>query len=192
MLPKKKNCHFTPLPPHDGHLSTTVTFFFPYKVAVVEIEVWLYSFRELLSHTKMLKDNNINYFINLHLPILSHIPRGEVFSAHTKAVNQEIPAWTWHHHHQHHHHYHVSWWRRLSIQGASWRLIWTCIDANMLKFFFTIPRLHLLLFMNKLFMQCRGGSKIFFRRGCTRLVVSCSTSTPINHIVFFFAEYQLY
>ena len=23
-------------------------------------------------------------------------------------------------------------------------------------------------------------------------LVSCSTSTPINHIVFFFAEYQLY
>ena len=23
-------------------------------------------------------------------------------------------------------------------------------------------------------------------------LVSCSTSTPVNHIVFFFAEYQLY
>ena len=23
-------------------------------------------------------------------------------------------------------------------------------------------------------------------------LVSCSTSTPINHLVFFFAEYQLY
>ena len=55
----KKNSHFTPLRPHDGHLSTTATFSFPYKVAVVEIEVWLHSFRELLSHTKMLKDNNI-------------------------------------------------------------------------------------------------------------------------------------
>ena len=28
----------------------------------------------------------------------------------------------------------------------------------------------------------RGGSRIFFRRGA---LVSCSTSTPINHIVFF-------
>ena len=34
----------------------------------------------------------------------------------------------------------------------------------------------------------RGGSRIFFRRGA---LVSCATSTPINHIVFF-AEYQLY
>ena len=32
-------------------------------------------------------------------------------------------------------------------------------------------------------LQCRGGSRIFFRRGCTRLL---STSTPINHIVLFF------
>ena len=29
----------------------------------------------------------------------------------------------------------------------------------------------------------RGGSRIFFRRGCNRLL---STSTPINHIVLFF------
>ena len=36
----------------------------------------------------------------------------------------------------------------------------------------------------------RGGSRIFLGRGA---LVSCSTSTPINHIVFFvFAEYQLY
>ena len=35
----KKNSHFTPLCPHDGHLSTTATFSFPYKVAVVENEV---------------------------------------------------------------------------------------------------------------------------------------------------------
>ena len=32
-------------------------------------------------------------------------------------------------------------------------------------------------------LQCRGGSRIFFRRRCTRLL---STSTPINHIVLFF------
>ena len=31
--------------------------------------------------------------------------------------------------------------------------------------------------------EIRGGSRIFFRRGA---LVSCSTSTPINHIVFFF------
>ena len=36
----------------------------------------------------------------------------------------------------------------------------------------------------------RGGSRIFFRRGCTRLLLYFKT--PINHIVFFFAEYQLY
>ena len=30
--------------------------------------------------------------------------------------------------------------------------------------------------------KVRGGSRIFFRRGA---LVSCSTSTPINHIVFF-------
>ena len=35
--------------------------------------------------------------------------------------------------------------------------------------------------------KCRGGSRIFFRRGC-RWIVSCSTSTPINHIVFFFCR----
>ena len=32
----------------------------------------------------------------------------------------------------------------------------------------------------------RGGSRIFSGGGA---LVSCSTSTPINHIVFFFAEY---
>ena len=31
----------------------------------------------------------------------------------------------------------------------------------------------------------RGGSRIFFRRGA---LVSCSTSTPINHIAFFFGR----
>ena len=35
----------------------------------------------------------------------------------------------------------------------------------------------------------RGGSRIFLGGGA---LVSCSTSTPINHIVFFLAEYQLY
>ena len=33
--------------------------------------------------------------------------------------------------------------------------------------------------------EIRGGSRIFFRRGA---LVSCSTSTPINHIVFFFCR----
>ena len=36
-----------------------------------------------------------------------------------------------------------------------------------------------------MFTLYRGGSKIFFRRGA---LVSCSTSTPINHIVFFFLQ----
>ena len=35
-----------------------------------------------------------------------------------------------------------------------------------------------------------GADPGFFLGGGT--LVSCSTSTPINHIVFFFAEYQLY
>ena len=35
-----------------------------------------------------------------------------------------------------------------------------------------------------------GADPRFFLGGGA--LVSCSTSTPINHIVFFFAEYQLY
>ena len=35
----------------------------------------------------------------------------------------------------------------------------------------------------------RGGSRIFFRRGCTRLLLSFNTNKPHS---FFFAEYQLY
>ena len=37
---------------------------------------------------------------------------------------------------------------------------------------------------------CRGGSKIFFRRGCTCLFLHFNTNKP--HSFFFFAEYQLY
>ena len=36
----------------------------------------------------------------------------------------------------------------------------------------------------------RGGSRIFFRRGCTRLLLYSNTNKP--HSFFFFAEYQLY
>ena len=36
---------------------------------------------------------------------------------------------------------------------------------------------------------CRGGSRIFFRRGCTRLLFYFNTNKPHS---FFFAEYQLY
>ena len=36
--------------------------------------------------------------------------------------------------------------------------------------------------------QCRGGSRIVFRRGCTRLLLYFNTNKP--H--FFFAEYQLH
>ena len=36
---------------------------------------------------------------------------------------------------------------------------------------------------------CRGGSRIFVRRGCTRLLLYFNTSKPHS---FFFAEYQLY
>ena len=35
----------------------------------------------------------------------------------------------------------------------------------------------------------RGGSRIFFRRGCTRLLFYFNTNKPHS---FFFAEYQLY
>ena len=35
----------------------------------------------------------------------------------------------------------------------------------------------------------RGGSRIFFRRGCTRLLLYFNTNKPHS---FFFAEYQLY
>ena len=37
----------------------------------------------------------------------------------------------------------------------------------------------------------RGGSKIFFRRGCTRLFLHFNTNKP-HSFFFFFAEYQLY
>ena len=36
----------------------------------------------------------------------------------------------------------------------------------------------------------RGGSRIFFRRGCTRLLLDFNTNKP--HSFFFFEEYQLY
>ena len=35
----------------------------------------------------------------------------------------------------------------------------------------------------------RGGSRIFFRRGCTRLLLYFNTNKPHS---FFFGEYQLY
>ena len=49
--------------------------------------------------------------------------------------------------------------------------------------------LFLSFFWTRVIMHSRGGSRIFLGGGA---LVSCSTSTPINHIVFFFAEYQLY
>ena len=39
------------------------------------------------------------------------------------------------------------------------------------------------------FESARADPGIFLGGGA---LVSCSTSTPINHIVFFFAKYQLY
>ena len=39
-------------------------------------------------------------------------------------------------------------------------------------------------------LNCTGADPGFFLGGVA--LVSCSTSTPINHIVFFFEEYQLY
>ena len=38
--------------------------------------------------------------------------------------------------------------------------------------------------------KSRGGSRIFFRRACTRLLLYFNTNKP--HSFFFFAEYQLY
>ena len=45
------------------------------------------------------------------------------------------------------------------------------------------------IFLPRFVWTSRGGSRIFLGGGA---LVSCSTSTPINHIVFFFAEYQLF
>ena len=45
----------------------------------------------------------------------------------------------------------------------------------------TTPSAH----QRKTTYTCRGGSRIFFRRGA---LVSCATSTPINHIVFHFLQ----
>ena len=43
---------------------------------------------------------------------------------------------------------------------------------------------------SRLLARFRGGSSIFFRRGCTRLLLYFNTNKP--HSFFFFAEYQLY
>ena len=43
-----------------------------------------------------------------------------------------------------------------------------------------------------LIMHLRGGSRIFFRRGCTRLLLYFNTNKPHKPHSFFFAEYQLY
>ena len=50
-----------------------------------------------------------------------------------------------------------------------------------------------------IFTKFFRGKPKFFRAGADQgfflgggALVSCSTSTPINHVVFFFAEYQLY
>ena len=45
-------------------------------------------------------------------------------------------------------------------------------------------------FLFENFIYASGADPGFFLGGGA--LVSCSTSTPINHIVFFFAEYQLY
>ena len=38
-------------------------------------------------------------------------------------------------------------------------------------------------------VNIRGGSRMFFRRGCTRLLLYFNTNKPHS---FFFAEYQMY
>ena len=38
----------------------------------------------------------------------------------------------------------------------------------------------------------RGGSRIFVRRGCSRLLLYFNTNKPHSFLLFFFAEYQLY
>ena len=43
---------------------------------------------------------------------------------------------------------------------------------------------------SKFYIAFRSGSRIFFRRGCTRLLLCFTTNKP--HSFFFFAEYQLY
>ena len=47
----------------------------------------------------------------------------------------------------------------------------------------------LLLNLNFYGLKGRGGSRIFFRRGCTRLLLYLKTNKPHS---FFFAAYQLY
>ena len=40
MLYSLKNCHITPLPPHNGHLSTTATFFCPQGGHCGEVQLY--------------------------------------------------------------------------------------------------------------------------------------------------------
>ena len=47
-----------------------------------------------------------------------------------------------------------------------------------------------MLFFTAAILLCAGADPGFFLGGGA--LVSCSPSTPINHLVFFFAEYQLY
>ena len=56
--------------------------------------------------------------------------------------------------------------------GKSWAISLCANDAEQKKH------------SNSRFNKCRGGSRIFFQEAGGALV-SCSTSTPINHIVFF-------
>ena len=75
-------------------------------------------------------------------------------------------------------------YRRLNLQ-VNFELLRERFDAS--------PTLFLLARFPAMFILAgwphRGGSRIFLGGGA---LVSCSTSTPINHIYIFFAEYQLY
>ena len=75
------------------------------------------------------------------------------------------------------------------IEGERPRPLPISLPPRPFTFQLLLRRLFFLFFFAK--GRARGGSRIFFLGGGA--LVSCFTSTPINHIVFFFfAEYQLY
>ena len=83
----------------------------------------------------------------------------------------------------------------LSILLLSW---WRLNNRNLILNIYVFLSILFLIFVRVQFPANGGGiSRDAFGRGGSRIflgggvLVSCSTSTPINHIVFF-AEYQLY
>ena len=73
------------------------------------------------------------------------------------------------------------------------RLCMTQSLSQQVLFYSRIPKLRFKTNRNHIKTFCievlKGGSRIFFRRGCTRLLLYFNTNKPHS---FFFAEYQLY